>query len=154
MTDVTPTDVTPVDATPHAIVPEQVYELERVLRQMDGQIPREEVTFHHFCKGIYCREYFMAAGTVAVGMKHAKESFFLLVSGTARFSTAQGEMVTVSAPYMAVTQPGSKRVVYAITDATFLTFHPNPDDSQDMDVLTDRFIIPEALPAPERELIE
>lgn len=139
---------------PNLVTPDKVYELERILSQMDGQIPREEVTFHHFCKGLYCREYFMAAGTVAVGMKHAKESFFLLINGIARFSTADGTVQTVQAPYMAVTQPGSKRVVYAITDATFLTFHPNPDDSQDMDVLTERFIIPEALPAPERGLIE
>lgn len=139
---------------PNLVTPDKVYELERILSQMDGQIPREEVTFHHFCKGLYCREYFMAAGTVAVGMKHAKESFFLLINGIARFSTADGTVQTVQAPYMAVTQPGSKRVVYAITDATFLTFHPNPDDSRDMDVLTERFIIPEALPAPERGLIE
>ena len=133
---------------------DQVYELEKILKQMHGQIPREEVTSHHFCKGIYCREYFMPAGTVAVGLKHAHESFFLLVKGTARFSTADGTVMTVTAPYMAVTQPGSKRVVYAFEDSIFLTFHPNPDDVQDMEILEQRYIIPEALPAPERELIK
>lgn len=142
------------EPAPAPVPMERIYELEAALKKMDGQIPRDEVTFHHFCKGLYCREYFMAAGTVAVGLKHAKESFFLLVKGAASFTTADGTAVTVTAPYMAVTQPGSKRAVYAIEDSIFLTFHPNPDDSQDMEVLEQRFIIPEALPAPERELIE
>lgn len=136
---------------------EKVRELEAVLKQFPEELKytEEQLTNHHFCKGMYGREYFLPAGGVAVGKQHAEESFFLLVMGTARFSIADGTVQEISAPYMAVTQPGSKRVVYAITDSLFLTFHPNPENTQDLKQLEARIIIPEALPAPEhQELIK
>lgn len=134
---------------------DKVRKLESVMKQMPGQIPAEELTSHHFCAGMYCREYFLPAGVVAVGKMHAKESFFLMVAGEATISTADGSVRRIRAPYMAVTQPGSKRVVAAHVDTIFLTFHPNPDDERDMEVLEARYIIPEALPAPdEKELLK
>jgi hypothetical protein len=41
-----------------------------------------------------------------------------------------------------------KRAVYAVTDITILTFHPNPDNERDMKKLEDRYIIPELFPKP------
>jgi len=139
----------------HVATLDKVRKLEEIMRQMPGQIPAEELTSHHFCQGVYCREYFLPAGGVAVGKMHAKESFFLIVAGEATISTADGSVHRIRAPYMAVTQPGSKRVVAAHEDTIFLTFHPNPDDEQDLVLLEERYITPEALPAPEsKELLE
>ena len=143
--------------SPHEVTLEQVRALEAALRQFppEMQYTEEQLTRHHFCAGLYAREYFLPAGGVAVGKQHAKESFFLLVQGEASFSTAEGTVQTFTAPYMAVTQPGSKRVVWAHTDALFLTFHPNPDDEHDLVQLEARYILPEALPAPEaKELLK
>jgi hypothetical protein len=135
----------------------KVRALEATLRQFppESLFTEEQLTSHHFCNGVYCREFFLPAGGVAVGKMHAKESFFLIVKGVARISTADGSVHTIAAPFMAVTQPGSKRVVFALEDTTFLTFHPNPDDEHDLVRLEQTYIIPEALPAPEaQELLE
>ena len=134
---------------------DKVRELESVMMKMDGQIPWEQLTSHHFCDGVYARQFFLPAGVCAVGKMHAKESFFLLVSGEASISTEDGTVHRIKAPYMAVTQPGSKRVVFGHEDTIFLTFHPNEDNERDMELLERKFIIPEALPAPDgKELIE
>jgi len=139
----------------HVATLDKVRALEAVMRRMPDQYTEGELTSHHFCQGLYFREFFLPAGCVAVCMQHARESFFLLIQGTAVFSTADGSVHRVVAPYMAVTQPGSKRVVAAETDTIFLTFHPNPDNERDLEILEARYIIPEALPAPEpQELLE
>lgn len=132
-----------------------VRELEATMRQMDGQFTEDQLTRHHFCAGMYAREFHLPAGGIAVGKQHAKESFFLLVSGEAAFSVEDGSVQQICAPYMAITQPGSKRVVWALTDTLFLTFHPNPDDERDLIQLEQRYIAPEALPAPDaKEFLE
>jgi hypothetical protein len=144
------TDITPLDATPLVVATvEKVKALERAMHSWPTQIDVKELTNHHFCEGVYAREFFLPAGVVAVGKMHAKESFFLMVKGDATISTADGSVQRIQAPYMAVTQPGSKRVVAAHEDTIFLTFHPNPDNEQDLVLLEQRFIIPEALPAPD-----
>jgi hypothetical protein len=140
---------------PRVVTPDKVRRLEAVLRQMPNQYTEEQLTSHHFCNGVYARQFNLPAGGVAVGKTHAKESFFLLVQGDVTLTTADGTVVRVVAPFMCVTQPGSKRVVAAHADAIFLTFHPNPENERDLKALEDIFIIPEALPAPEaKELLE
>lgn len=141
-----------VQEQPRVATLEKVRALESVIKELpkEDQIDWELLTSHHFCEGVYAREFFLPAGTVAVGKMHAKESFFLLVMGDATISTEGGVVQRIRAPYMAVTQPGSKRVVFAHEDTLFLTFHPNPDDERDMERLEARYIIPEALPAPEK----
>ena len=139
----------------HTPTMESIRKLESVMKTMHGQLTEDELTSHHFCGGMYGREFFLPAGGVAVGKTHAKECFFLIVAGDASISTADGSIQRVHAPYMPTTKPGSKRVVAAHTDTIFLTFHPNPDDERDLIQLEQRFIIPEALPAPEaKELLE
>lgn len=136
---------------------DMVRAMEAAMRQLPPEelFTEEQLTSHHFCNGVYCREFFLPAGGVAVGKMHAKESFFLIVKGVARISTADGTVHTITAPFMAVTQPNSKRVVFAIEDTIFLTFHPNPDDEHDLVRLEQTYIIPEALPAPKaKELLE
>lgn len=140
---------------PRVATMEKVRRLEAVMKTMHGQYTEDELTRHHFCGGMYGREFYLPAGGVAVGKTHAKECFFLIVQGEASISTADGSIHRVQAPYMATTLPGSKRVVAAHTDTVFLTFHPNPDDERDLIQLEQRFIIPEALPAPDaKELLE
>jgi hypothetical protein len=44
--------------------------------------------------------------------------------------------------------------VYAHEDCICLNLHANPDDERDLALLEDRYITPEALPAPdEKELL-
>ena len=51
-----------------------------------------------------------------------------------------------------VTEPGTKRIVYAHEDTVIYTFHGNPDNETDLKRLEDRYVIPEPRPtlsAPE-----
>jgi hypothetical protein len=112
-----------------------------------------ELTSHHFCPGLYARELIVPAGYVAVGKVHKEQNLFFLLQGTATLATPDGP-VEITAPYMVITKPGEKRAVYAHTPCLFMNVHPNPDDTQDLEVLESRYITPEALPAPEpQELI-
>lgn len=131
---------------------DQVRRLEAALCQFESASDMAELTAHHFCDGMYARELFIPAGFALVGKMHASRNFFVLVKGTLILATPNGPM-SITAPYMSVTEPGDKRAGYAVTDCVCLNFHSNPDDEQDLAVLESRYITPEALPAPERELI-
>ena len=109
-------------------------------------------TSHHFCDGMYARELFVPAGVAIVGKTHASRNFFVLVKGTMWLATPDGPL-RITAPYMTVTEPGTKRAGFAETDCVCMNFHSNPDDETDLLALESRYITPEALPAPERELI-
>ena len=131
-----------------------VRELQAALERMPDKLDIDALTSHHFCGGLYARELFIPAGTALVGKTHAQQNFFVLVKGTLTLATPNGP-VTVTAPYMVVTQPGDQRAGFAHDDCICLNFHPNPDDERDMEVLEQRYITPEALPAPdEKELLE
>jgi hypothetical protein len=127
--------------------------LEAALRELPEQVDIDSLTSHHFCDGLYARELLIPAGVAMVGKTHATRNFFVLVKGTLLLATPDGP-VRISAPYMTVTEPGTKRAVFAETDCVCMNFHANPGDERDMDKLEARYITPEALPAPDKELLE
>lgn len=87
------------------------------------KFPQAELeTKHYFADGMYCRELFRPATTLIVGKVHKKEHFLIIASGTIRVWTEDG-MKTVTAPFVWVSKPGTKRATYAITDATVITVH-------------------------------
>lgn len=82
----------------------------------------EPETTHRFADGMYMREVFRKANTVVVGKVHKKEHFFVVVSGEMTLWT-EGGMKRVQAPFIWVSQPGTKRVTFAHTDCTAITVH-------------------------------
>jgi len=79
-------------------------------------------TKHYFHGGMYCREVFRHAGVLVVGAVHKKEHMYLIVSGTVSITTDDG-VQTVTAPHLFLSKPGTKRAVFAETDALCMTFH-------------------------------
>lgn len=127
--------------------------LEAALREMPNQVDIDSLTSHHFCDGLYARELLIPAGVTMVGKTHATRNFFVLVKGSLLLATPDGP-VRITAPYMAVTEPGTKRAVFAETDCVCMNFHANPDDERDIAKLENKYITPEALPSPDdKELI-
>lgn len=119
-------------------------------------IPIDSLTSHAFCDGVYRREFFLPKHAIVVSKIHKKENWFLLYSGEVSIASHDGSVVRVKAPYMAVTQPGTKRVVYAHEDTVMYTFHGNPDNETDTEILEERYILPEAKPtlsAPETRML-
>jgi hypothetical protein len=82
----------------------------------------EPVTKHYFHGGMYCREVFRHVGVLVVGAVHKKEHFYLIVSGTVAITTDDG-VQEVTGPHLFLSKPGTKRAVYAVTDALCMTFH-------------------------------
>jgi hypothetical protein len=102
----------------------------------------DKMTSHHFSDGIYARQWNQMAGSLVVSKIHAKENFLVLLDGECFIAT--GDVTShFCAPHIVKTMPGTKRAVYAITDITMITFHPNPDNERDMNKLEARYIIPE-----------
>lgn len=97
----------------------KVLELERVMREMP-QVEME--TRHHFAGGMYARELVQPAGTVVVGKVHKKEHFYIITKGRVRV-VMDGMARDYEAPAVIVSQPGTKRAIYAVTDAVYMTVH-------------------------------
>ena len=93
------------------------------LQQELSKLPQyEPKTKHYFHGGMYCREVFRHAGVLVVGAVHKKEHFYLIVSGTVAITTDDG-VQEVTGPHLFLSKPGTKRAVYAVTDARCMTFH-------------------------------
>jgi hypothetical protein len=94
------------------------------LQQELSKLPQyEPETKHYFHGGMYCREVFRHAGVLVVGAIHKKEHFYLIVSGTVAITDGEGNVQEVTGPYLFQSKPGTKRAVYAVTDAICMTFH-------------------------------
>ena len=113
---------------------EQIEALQQEILKL-AQIEPE--TKHYFADGMYAREVFRKAGTLIVGKVHKKEHFFVLVSGELSIWTEAG-MKRVTAPFVWVSTPGTKRVTYAHTDSIAMTVHQV--SSQDIDAIEEELI--------------
>lgn len=95
-----------------------------VLQRELSKLPQyEPETRHFFHGGMYCREVFRPAGVLVVGAVHKKEHFYMLVSGTVAITDGEGGVQEVTGPHLFLSKPGTKRAVYAVTDALCMTFH-------------------------------
>lgn len=98
---------------------QKVQTLQNVISQLPQYEPETKHTFH---AGMYCREVWRPAGVIIVGKVHKKEHFYLVVSGTVAITTDEG-VKSVTGPTLLCSTPGTKRAVYAETDALCMTFH-------------------------------
>ena len=113
-----------VDTT-HLAMRERVQSLQVELSKLPQYEPETRHTFHG---GMYCREVFREAGVLVVGKVHKKEHFYLVVNGTVAITTDEG-VRQVTGPTLLCSHPGTKRAVYAITDALCMTFHRVESDN-------------------------
>ncbi len=97
--------------------------VERLQEELSKLPQYEPETTHTFHGGMYCREVWRPAGVVVIGKVHKKEHFYLIVSGTVQITGGDGPAVEVTGPRLICSKPGTKRAVYAVTDALCMTFH-------------------------------
>lgn len=96
--------------------------VEKLQAEMSKYPQYEPPTQHIFHGGMYCRQVWRPAGCVIVGKVHKKEHFYMVVSGTVVVTTDEG-VQTLTAPALLCSTPGTKRAVYAETDAICMTIH-------------------------------
>ena len=91
------------------------------------QMPQAKtVVTDHFADGLYARELFIPAGVCLVGALHKTNHIFTVSQGECYAVTHEGKEHIV-APYTGQTRPGMKRVIYAVTDTVWTTYHPTDE---------------------------
>jgi len=101
-----------------------------------------EYTTDFFTDGMYVREMKIPAYNLVTSRIHKVEHPFVLSKGHVTVWVDGGPGVEIKAPYTGITKPGTRRVVYTHTNCVWTTFHPNPDNEKDMDLVEARNIEP------------
>lgn len=105
-------------------------------------LPAAELPLTHiFTDGLYIRKAFAPAGAMFTTVHHNTEHPFVLLSGTTEVISNDGAS-SITGPFMGITKKGTRRVVYAVTDAVYMTVHANPDNLSDPDEIINRITIP------------
>ena len=91
---------------------------------------------HHFAANVYMRELHIPAGMIVVGKIHKHPCLAMLAKGKMRL-LVNGKIVIVTAPHIAPSPPGIKRVGEALEDSIFITVHST--DMTDPDAIERAF---------------
>lgn len=101
------------------IIADQTRESVLALQAEMLQFPQVELpTFHWFADGMYARVVERPAGALIVGKIHKKPHFYIVTKGRVQIGKDIFEAGTVI-----VSQPGTKRAVYALEDSICMTIH-------------------------------
>lgn len=94
------------------------------LQEAVSKLPQLTVdTQHYFAAGLYCRWVFRRAGTLTIGKVHKKQHFYLVIQGCVEVAGGPNGTVRLTAPALVVSEPGTKRAVYAVEDSVCITVH-------------------------------
>lgn len=89
-----------------------------------AKLPQATIeTRHYFADGMYCREVVRPRDTLIVGKVHKREHFYIVLSGEVTVTGDGGPPQRIKAPRIIVSQPGTKRAVYAHEDSICITVH-------------------------------
>ena len=117
------------DVIAHAVVEGEKSEgIRKSLYDLQAAVGRElepvECPLQHvFAPGAYARTMRIPAGTVIVGKIHKHAHLNILSQGTVCVMTETEGDRELTGPLTMVSPPGTKRAVYAVTDAVWTTIH-------------------------------
>lgn len=89
--------------------------------------PAIETLEHVHTSGLYGRKWSAKAGTIWVTRQHKVQHQFVILKG-ALTVWVNGEEIYYEAPYNGITQAGTRRILYIWEDTEWMTFHPNPEN--------------------------
>lgn len=92
---------------------------------------------NHFSKDVYGREITIPADSIVVSKIHKHQSLNILAGGEIIMATESG-VQRLKAPYVVVSPPGVKRMVYTVTECTWVTVHGTSET--DVDKIEEQFI--------------
>lgn len=84
--------------------------------------PVEMPLKHTFTDGMYIREIFMPAGTLLTSRIHKTNHPFVVTRGKCIVYDGD-QVITITAPYTGITQPGTRRLLYIEEDTNWITYH-------------------------------
>lgn len=131
-------DLTLID---HDLTPEQfrikVMELQKNMKESGDSL--QLLVTHHFAPGSYAREIFHPKGVVVIGKIHRHAHVNVISKGEVHVVSEFGTK-RIKAPATFVSQPGTKRCVYALEDTVWTTIHAT--DETDLKKIEEEIIAP------------
>ena len=108
------------------------------------QLPQVHLPItHEFCNGLYARTMFIPEGTALTGAIHREENFLVIRCGDISVWTEQG-MKRLKTGDIVLSGEGHKRIGYAHSDTLLTTFHANPTNETDPELLWELFTVEDA----------
>ena len=89
---------------------------------------------HSFADQLYIRQMTMKKDQVVIGAIHNHLHVWFLLKGRVLINN-NGKKIEHVAPCYTVSEPGSKRLIYAIEDSIFVNVHKNPTNTEDIEEL-------------------
>ena len=89
---------------------------------------------HRFADQLYIRQMTMKKDQVVIGAIHNHLHVWFLLKGRVLINN-NGKKIEHVAPCYTVSEPGSKRLIYAIEDSIFVNVHKNPTNTEDIEEL-------------------
>jgi hypothetical protein len=89
---------------------------------------------HFFSNGRYMREMLIPKGTVILGKIHKHAHLNNISVGHVQVYTGEG-LLEFKAPHAFISTPGTQRLVHALEDTVWTTYHENPSDTRDLEQL-------------------
>lgn len=78
---------------------------------------------HRFTPGLYIRECHIPAGSIVTSATHKTRHPFVISQGRIRVISEAEGAVEYTAPHTGITEPGTRRILEAIEDTIWTTFH-------------------------------
>lgn len=78
---------------------------------------------HVFTEKLYSRSICMPTGTLVSSRIHLTEHQFVVSKGCALVKINEEEWRRIEAPFLGVTEPGTRRLLYILEDCVWTTFH-------------------------------
>jgi len=129
-----------IPAIPSKTMDEQIDELEALVIK-EGNLVDCPLR-HVFTPGLYTRTILMEEGALVTSMVHKEEHQYIISKGTALVKIGDGEWQSLSAPYVGVTQAGTRRVLYIESTCIWTSIHrtdiqPINDSKEAFDLAVD-----------------
>lgn len=115
----------------------KVQDFQKVLESTPAELQVVNPLVHQFAEGMYIREINCEAGQIIVTKIHKQKHPYFLLEGDLSILTEEG-VVRVKAPHYAITEPGTKRVIYVHEKCRFITVQRT--DKTDLDEIEDEVI--------------
>jgi len=117
---------------------EELIENNKVLESYgDGnsivETPHAPLT-HNFADQLYIRRMDMVAGSVVVGAIHNHQHVWFLLTGKLSIYS-NDKLEDYVAPCYVVSEPGTKRLIYAHEQSIFVNVHKNPSNTKNIEEL-------------------
>lgn len=107
-------------------------------------------TTHHFVPGFYVRQITMPAGFICTTKVHGKRHPFVISRGRVWVRTENEEPKLFEAPYVGITDPGTRRILICETETVWTTMHETEqmDLGRIVSAIEEEIMIPMDHPVP------